>query len=61
MYDLLRRAWVLIANASDGDWKEQGAAWQKSAAKWRDEYHAMPDPDEPTPQTSSGVVSSPSE
>ena len=30
--------WVVLANVSGGDWKQQGEEWQDVAAKWRDNY-----------------------
>jgi hypothetical protein len=38
--DLLEMAWVIIANAHQGFWENAPDAWQKAAAKWRDDYHA---------------------
>ncbi len=39
--DALEMAWVLIANAYDGDWdKAQDHDWKIAAERWRDNYHA---------------------
>ena len=35
---LLERAWGLIANAGEGDWKRESETWQAAAAAWRDRY-----------------------
>jgi hypothetical protein len=32
--------WVVVANASGGDWTQQSADWQEAAARWRDNYFA---------------------
>jgi hypothetical protein len=39
--DLLVDAWVVIANASFGDWTKESKEWQKAAARWRDDYFAQ--------------------
>jgi len=39
-YALTEMAWVLIANAWEGDWTKAPQEWQDAAAKWRDEYHS---------------------
>jgi hypothetical protein len=36
---LIYRAWVVIANVSEGDWTKQPDVWQTAAADWRDEFH----------------------
>jgi hypothetical protein len=38
--DLLEAAWVLIANAGEGDWNRESFDWQVAAAQWRDAYYA---------------------
>ncbi len=37
--DLLETAWILIANASGGDWTRASSEWRAAAEKWRDRYH----------------------
>jgi hypothetical protein len=32
--------WVVLANVSGGDWKQQSEEWQEAAARWRDNYFA---------------------
>ena len=34
----LEMAWVIIANASGGDWESAHPEWRKSAERWRDTY-----------------------
>jgi hypothetical protein len=41
--DLLEAAWILIANAGEGDWTRESDDWQQAAAKWRDRWHAWLD------------------
>ena len=36
---LLEMAWVIIANAGNGDWHNETDEWQDAATKWRNEYH----------------------
>ena len=33
-------AWGLIANSYHSDWNLASDEWQRSAARWRDKYHA---------------------
>lgn len=37
---LIERAWGIIANVSNGDWKLQSEDWQEAAADFRDGYNA---------------------
>ncbi len=39
--DALEMAWVIIANANNGDWDTASDEWRKAAEKWRDEYHRL--------------------
>jgi hypothetical protein len=32
-------AWVIIANANEGDWSKATDTWREAAARWRDNYH----------------------
>ena len=41
--DLLESAWGIIANAGGGDWTTQTDDWQRAAARWREEYHSIPE------------------
>lgn len=41
--NLAETAWSIIANASGGDWSRENAEWNQAAARWRDDYHAMPE------------------
>lgn len=36
--DMLEMAWVVIANASEGNWDKQTDEWTEAATKWRDYY-----------------------
>jgi len=36
--DAAEMLWVVVANASQGDWSKQTEEWQTAAAKWRDNY-----------------------
>jgi hypothetical protein len=38
--ELLESAWVLIANANEGNWDKATRDWQKAAIRWRDRYRA---------------------
>jgi hypothetical protein len=38
---LLDMAWVIIANASGGNWKLETEDWTKAAEAWCDKYHEM--------------------
>lgn len=38
--ELLYDAWVVIANAGEGDWTKEHPDWQEAAARWRDRWHA---------------------
>ncbi len=38
--DAAEMLWVVLANVSGGNWKEQSADWQAAAARWRDNYFA---------------------
>ena len=40
MDDAAEMLWVVLANVSGGDWKQQTPEWQEAAAKWRDYYFA---------------------
>jgi hypothetical protein len=33
--------WVVLANASGGNWEKETAEWQAAAAKARDDYHKL--------------------
>lgn len=46
--DLEYRAWVLIANVSEGDWTVQTVEWQAAATKWRNDWHAKLDAERTT-------------
>ena len=37
-------AWGIIANAGQGDWSREGAAWVGAARRWRDRYGFGPGP-----------------
>lgn len=39
--DLAYRAWIVIANASEGNWDRETEEWQDAAARWRDDFHAL--------------------
>ena len=41
MADAAEMLWVVVANASGGDWTKQSADWQEAAARWRDNYFAV--------------------
>ena len=36
--DGLYDAWVVIANAGEGDWENEDLAWQRSARRWHNKY-----------------------
>lgn len=40
LLELAETAWILIANAGQGDWSREASDWRTSAEKWRDRYHA---------------------
>lgn len=40
MVDAAEMLWVVLANASGGDWTQQSPEWQEAAARWRDNYFA---------------------
>lgn len=42
--DLLYSAWVVIANAWEGDWSKAPVEWQEAARRWRDRWHAEMQP-----------------
>jgi hypothetical protein len=39
--DLAYSAWVIIANAHEGDWNAAPPDWRKAAERWRDRFHEM--------------------
>lgn len=39
-YDLLETAWVIICNASNGNWEQQNEEWNGAAKKFREQYFA---------------------
>jgi hypothetical protein len=39
--DLAEMGWVIIANASNGDWDKQTDEWKEAARKYADDYHRM--------------------
>lgn len=41
MGDAAEMLWVVLANVSGGNWKEQSQEWQDAAARWRDNYFAV--------------------
>ena len=41
LLDTIEQAWGVIANAYGGDWALATEKWQASAARFRDEYHAL--------------------
>ena len=41
MEELLELAWVIIANAFEGDWDKAAPKWKKAAEKWRDDYASL--------------------
>ena len=46
--DLAEAAWVLIANAYDGNWDDAPDEWREAAERWRDAYHvALPSEEAP--------------
>ena len=36
---LLFSAWTIIANAWEGNWEQAPQGWQRSATRWRDQFH----------------------
>jgi hypothetical protein len=40
MADAAEMLWVVLANVSGGDWKQQSKDWQDAEARWRDNYFA---------------------
>jgi hypothetical protein len=40
MDDAAEMLWIVVANASGGNWSEQSPDWQEAAARWRDNYYA---------------------
>lgn len=40
MKDEAEFLWIVLANVSGGDWKQQTPEWQEAAARARDKYHA---------------------
>lgn len=38
--DLLESAWLLVANAHEGDWNQATEPWREAAERFRDRYHA---------------------
>ncbi len=54
MADAAEMLWVVLANASGGDWNQQTSEWQEAAARWRDNYFAalrlLPDPPSVAPR-----------
>jgi hypothetical protein len=51
-HDLNEAAWVLIANAWNGNWDNAPWDWQVAAARWRDAWleHRQPTPASPSPR-----------
>ena len=47
----LELAWGIIANAGGGDWTKEPPQWREAAAKWRDRYHALVMPNDPSSAT----------
>lgn len=44
LMDALETAWMLIANASGGDWDRERPEWVEAAKRWRDdEWHTALD------------------
>lgn len=41
LWDLLERAWGVIANASGGSWGKETIQWQDAAAGWRDQWQSF--------------------
>ena len=41
MADAAEMLWIVLANVSGGNWKEQSPEWQEAAARWRDNYFAV--------------------
>lgn len=41
--DLIESAWVLLANAWEGDWSRAPRDWRDAVIKWREGYHAWLD------------------
>ena len=39
--DLAEMGWVIIANASSGDWDNQTDEWKEAARKYADDYHQL--------------------
>ena len=35
---LLEMAWAIIANAGNGDWRNESPEWQAAAKVWREQY-----------------------
>jgi len=38
--DLNEAAWVLLANAWNGNWDDAPEDWKQAAIRWRDAYHS---------------------
>ena len=38
--EMLEMAWVIIANASHGDWNRESPQWREAALQWREDYHS---------------------
>ena len=53
--DLSYKAWVLLANVSDGDWTKQTPEWQEAVVRWRDEFHTSLDGRNMAPPTVDGA------
>jgi hypothetical protein len=43
VFDLLNYAWTIICNVNNGYWQEQSEEWQRAAANFRTQYHALLD------------------
>ena len=40
--DCLETAWLIIANVSGGDWKQQRPDWQEAVVRWMDnDFHPI--------------------
>lgn len=54
----LESAWVLIANAYDGNWEQAPVEWREAAEKWRDEvwHKSLATPTEECPHCDKGAI-----
>jgi len=53
--DLDYKAWVLLANVSEGDWTKQTPEWREAALRWREAFHESLDGRNMVPPTVDGA------